>query len=262
MTTDVSIDLTGGLDPAREYVFPECPPEAGMRDAVNMWVSDDRGEVGLPRFAVEALASGLGSPRAPGERGAPRRSRVPAARTARLAPGDRTGRSRVRARHGPARRSAASSRSAPGPPSSTAPRPRRPRRRSSPATPRGPTSICTFTVEATHGRAAVDPGHAVPRGGGDARHLDRGQAHGRPALRAAVPRHRHRARRRRGAPVHRQRAAHPPPGHPRRHRVLGSLLAVGAVPERSRASATSRTRRAPTAASPTTRATSSPATAR
>jgi hypothetical protein len=25
-----------------------------MRDAVNMWVSDDRGQVGLPRFAVEA----------------------------------------------------------------------------------------------------------------------------------------------------------------------------------------------------------------
>jgi len=58
VTTDLSADLTGGLDAAREYVFPECPPEDGMRDAVNMWVSDDRGEVGLPRFAVEALAPG------------------------------------------------------------------------------------------------------------------------------------------------------------------------------------------------------------
>jgi hypothetical protein len=54
----VSVDLTGGLDQAREYMFPDCPPEDGMRDAVNMWVSDDRGEVGLPRFAVEALAPG------------------------------------------------------------------------------------------------------------------------------------------------------------------------------------------------------------
>jgi hypothetical protein len=53
----VTIDLTGGLDPAREYVFPERPEPDQMRDAVNMWVSDDRGSVGLPRFAVEALAS-------------------------------------------------------------------------------------------------------------------------------------------------------------------------------------------------------------
>ena len=52
----MTIDLTGGLDAEREYVFPERPEQAGMRDAVNMWVSDDRGEVGLPRFAVEALA--------------------------------------------------------------------------------------------------------------------------------------------------------------------------------------------------------------
>jgi hypothetical protein len=54
----MTIDLTGGLDRSREYVFPECPPTKGMRDAVNMWVADDRGEVELPRFAVEALAPG------------------------------------------------------------------------------------------------------------------------------------------------------------------------------------------------------------
>lgn len=52
----MAIDLTGGLNASREYVFPECPQPPGMRDAVNMWVSDDRGVVGLPRFAVEALA--------------------------------------------------------------------------------------------------------------------------------------------------------------------------------------------------------------
>jgi hypothetical protein len=38
-------------------MFAERPDQPDMRDAVNMWVSDDRGEVGLPRFAVEALAS-------------------------------------------------------------------------------------------------------------------------------------------------------------------------------------------------------------
>ena len=54
----MTIDFTGGLDASREYVFPECPDEPGMRDAVNMWVSDDRGAVGLPRFAVEAVAPG------------------------------------------------------------------------------------------------------------------------------------------------------------------------------------------------------------
>ena len=52
----MTVDLTGGLPNSREYVFPECPETDGMRDAVNMWVADDRDEVGLPRFAVEALA--------------------------------------------------------------------------------------------------------------------------------------------------------------------------------------------------------------
>lgn len=52
----MSIDLTGGLDASREQVFPTCPAQPGMRDAVNMWISDDRGVVGLPRFAVEAVS--------------------------------------------------------------------------------------------------------------------------------------------------------------------------------------------------------------
>jgi hypothetical protein len=55
---EMGIDLTGGLPLAREHAFAECPTIPGMRDAVNMWVSDDRGVVGLPRFAVEALAPG------------------------------------------------------------------------------------------------------------------------------------------------------------------------------------------------------------
>lgn len=52
----MSMDLTGGLDDSREYVFPACPDTPGIRDAVNMWVSDDRGVVGLPRFAIEAVS--------------------------------------------------------------------------------------------------------------------------------------------------------------------------------------------------------------
>lgn len=54
----MAIDLSGGLDVTREHVFAQCPEQDGMRDAVNMWVSDDCGVVGLPRFAVEALAPG------------------------------------------------------------------------------------------------------------------------------------------------------------------------------------------------------------
>ncbi len=85
-----------------------------------------------------------------------------------------------------------------------------------------------------HGRAAVGAGHVVPGGGRDARSLHRGQVHGRPSSRAAVPHRSNLARRRRAAHVHRERAAHPPPGHPRHRRVLGPRVAVGAVPERSR----------------------------
>jgi len=53
----MTIDLTGGLDDSRDHVFPSRPENPEMRDAVNMWVSDDRGALGIPRFAVEALAS-------------------------------------------------------------------------------------------------------------------------------------------------------------------------------------------------------------
>jgi hypothetical protein len=53
----MAIDLTGGLDTSREYVFAKRPDDPEMRDAVNMWISDDRGVIGIPRFAVEALAS-------------------------------------------------------------------------------------------------------------------------------------------------------------------------------------------------------------
>ncbi|WP_006241983.1 hypothetical protein [Mycolicibacterium tusciae] len=51
------IDLTGGIDPEREYVFAERPDDPEMRDSVSFWVVDDRGEVGLPRIGVEAVAA-------------------------------------------------------------------------------------------------------------------------------------------------------------------------------------------------------------
>ncbi len=53
----MAIDLTGGIDPEREYMFAERPDNPEMRDSVSFWVVDDRGEVGLPRIGVEAVAA-------------------------------------------------------------------------------------------------------------------------------------------------------------------------------------------------------------
>ena len=53
----MAIDLTGGIDPAREYMFAERPDDPEMRDSVSFWVFDDRGQVGLPRIGVEAVAA-------------------------------------------------------------------------------------------------------------------------------------------------------------------------------------------------------------
>ena len=52
----MSIDFSGGLDSSREFVLADCPTTEGMRDSVNLWVFDDRGELCLPRLFVEAVA--------------------------------------------------------------------------------------------------------------------------------------------------------------------------------------------------------------
>jgi hypothetical protein len=53
----MAVDLTGGIDPAREYVFARRPDNPEMRDSVSFWTVDDRGEVGLPRIGIEAVAA-------------------------------------------------------------------------------------------------------------------------------------------------------------------------------------------------------------
>jgi hypothetical protein len=53
----MAIDLTGGIDPDRELAFAERPDNPEMRDSVSFWVFDERGELGLPRVGIEALAS-------------------------------------------------------------------------------------------------------------------------------------------------------------------------------------------------------------
>jgi hypothetical protein len=54
-------DLTGGLDPAREYAFTEPQTTDGMQEGVNWWLWDDAGGFGMPRFAVEAVAPDWGT---------------------------------------------------------------------------------------------------------------------------------------------------------------------------------------------------------
>lgn len=53
----MSIDLTGGIDLSRELVFAERPDNPEMRDSVSFWTVDDRGEIGLPRIGIEAVAA-------------------------------------------------------------------------------------------------------------------------------------------------------------------------------------------------------------
>ncbi len=53
----MAIDLTGGIDPEREQTFAERPDDPEMRDSASFWVVDDRGEVGLPRIGIEAVAA-------------------------------------------------------------------------------------------------------------------------------------------------------------------------------------------------------------
>lgn len=56
-TLYMPVDLTGGIDPSREFVFASRPEDAEMRDSVSFWVIDDRGEVALSRIGIEAVAA-------------------------------------------------------------------------------------------------------------------------------------------------------------------------------------------------------------
>src|SRR5215468_4773913 len=53
----MAIDLTGGIDREREYVFASRPDDPEMRESISFWVSDDRGELGLTRCGIEAMAA-------------------------------------------------------------------------------------------------------------------------------------------------------------------------------------------------------------
>ena len=52
----MSIDLSGGLSPARDFFLTERPEDPQFRESVSFWVSDDRGLIGLPRIGIEAVS--------------------------------------------------------------------------------------------------------------------------------------------------------------------------------------------------------------
>ncbi len=55
LSAGVPGDLSGGIDPGREFVLAERPTTPGMRDAVNVWIEEQSGAFGM-RIGVEALA--------------------------------------------------------------------------------------------------------------------------------------------------------------------------------------------------------------
>ena len=230
----MAIDLTGGIDPAREYVFAERPDNPEMRESVSFWVSDDRGEVGLHAHRDRGDGRATGTRTAPGQRGVSRRSGVP-----RSAQDGKTLAGRGSRRAQPTVFGA-------GPLGFRCVEPfrtldddlrrlggRRPRRFDlAEGKKDGPLVDVQFEVEAT---MAVPPwvqGTLVREAGEQLESSIEGDLMGGPRYEQLF-----RAPARvqvggRGARVHGQRPAHPAPGRPPARRVLGSLLAVGAVPER------------------------------
>jgi hypothetical protein len=52
----MAVDLTGGMDDAREFVWDKQPSDPESRESMNAWIWDDSGEFGVPRIGVEAVA--------------------------------------------------------------------------------------------------------------------------------------------------------------------------------------------------------------
>jgi hypothetical protein len=52
----VGVDLTGGLDAAKDYFLAERPDDPAFRESASVWIFDAGGAIGLPRVGIEALA--------------------------------------------------------------------------------------------------------------------------------------------------------------------------------------------------------------
>lgn len=49
------VDVSGGLPPERDLVFPEAPASPDMRESVSIWLYEENGAFGFPRLAIEAM---------------------------------------------------------------------------------------------------------------------------------------------------------------------------------------------------------------
>ncbi len=52
----MAIDLTGGMDASEDYFLAEQPSDPDFRESASVWVFDDKGQIGLPRVGIEAVA--------------------------------------------------------------------------------------------------------------------------------------------------------------------------------------------------------------
>ncbi len=52
----MAVDLSGGMDLARDYFLTARPEDPQFRESASMWISDDQGAIGLPRVGIEAVA--------------------------------------------------------------------------------------------------------------------------------------------------------------------------------------------------------------
>ena len=44
------------MDPSKDYFLAERPPDPEFRETASFWVFDQRGEIGIPRMGIEAVA--------------------------------------------------------------------------------------------------------------------------------------------------------------------------------------------------------------
>ena len=53
----MTVDLTGGLAPEKDLVFPGQPEDPEMRESTSVWLYEENGAFGFPRMGIEAEAS-------------------------------------------------------------------------------------------------------------------------------------------------------------------------------------------------------------
>jgi hypothetical protein len=60
--TQTITEISGGLTPDHELVFPDRPQDPEMRESTSVWLYEENGAFSLPRFGIEAEASSWGNP--------------------------------------------------------------------------------------------------------------------------------------------------------------------------------------------------------